>query len=420
MDYIKEGKVFRDEKGMAHKVVPLWQGKEIPFIKPPGRKPIRDDCKNPDRPKIPAEDWFLMFNQVCAIFAGKNYKPKKRKKKPAGPMDLFIPRIDLIQAEAIDLNIKITAHRLKHPAKTWREITLELIKKQINPPIKLQFLSIIERIWLKNLRNGGIKILTEGWLEIPRWKKEANEKPKLIPQKVNGINSALRMHDHILSKYNLGELPKINNIEEVIYQANELLTNWLETDLVARQKIQKKLAGVILRLEKCQNEFKVEVKEQAKKILPFKDASAKINPGAMAARTISALNQLAKRLNELQIVMPFIAMRKELLIFEKRRLAALIQKAANSLRLICRHPVFNNKRITEYEPKILITKINKTLNLLNTVLIFPYREQVEQAKLSLENAKKSMCSKQFSQAGNLLKTSLEILESKLWTNSISF
>ena len=410
MDYINGGKVFRDEKGMVFKVVPLWQGKEIPFIKPLGEKPIRDDLANPDRPKIPAKDWFLMFRQVCATFAGQAYKPKERK--PVKPINLFIPRLDLIQAEATDLNIRITANRLKHPAKTWNEIALELIKKQKNLPIRPQFLSIEERIWLENLKNGGIKILTEGWLEITRWEKQANKKPKLVPQKVKGINSALHMHDHILSKYNLGELPKISNIESVIYQANELLTNWLETDVVARQKIQKELAGVILQLEKCRNEFKMAVKEQAKKILPFKDASAKINPGAMAARTISALNRLAKRLNELQIVMPFIAMRKELLVFEKQRLDALILRATSSLRLICRHSVFNNKRIAEYEPKILIIKMNKTLSFLNTALIFPYREQAEQARLFLENAKESMRAKQFGQAENLLKTSLEILESK--------
>jgi len=411
MDYLEGGEVFR-EKDVVRKVVPLWRGEEIPFIKSLTGKPIRDDNKNPNRPRVPAKDWILMSKQVCAIFAGQDYKPKERKKEPVKPINLFIPSFDLIQTKAIDLNIKITAQRLKQPAKTWSAIALEVIKKQKNLPIRPNFLSTEERLWLKNLRNNGIRILTEGWLDISRWEKQADKKSKLIWQKVNGINAAIRLHDHILGRYNLDELPKIGNIEEIILRTNELLTGWLETNMVAKQKIQKELTGVILQLEKCRNEFKTEVKEQAKKILPFKDASDRINPGAMAARTIGALNRLTKRLSELGIVMPFIAMRKELLIFEKRRLDTLILKATKSLRLIRCHPVFNGKKIAEHEPKILIIRINKILSLLNTALISPCREQAEQAKLFLENAKKFIRSERFNQAGDLLKISLEILKSK--------
>ncbi len=413
MDYLKDGEVLRDKNGEVHRVAPLWQGKEVPFIKPPGKKPVRNDDGNPNRPRIPAKDWILMSEQVCAIFAGKNYKPRKTKKEPVKPLNLFIPRLNSIQARAVELNAEIIADRLKHPTKTWSAIAFELIKKQRDLPIKPNFLSSQERLWLENLRNSGIKILTEGWLEISRWEKQAGKKPKLILQKVKGINSALRLQDHILDKYNLGELLKISSIEEIIYRANELLIGWPETDIVARQKIQKELAKVILQLEKCRNEFKKEVKTQAIKILLFKDASGRINPGAMAARTMAALNRLTKRLNELQIIMPLIAMRKELLIFEKRRLENLILKAAKSLRLIRCHPVFSGKRIANYEPEILIIRINKTLSLLNTVLIFPYREQAEQARPFLENTKKLIRLKRFDQAKNFLDIALRILGDRL-------
>jgi len=425
MDYIKGGKVFRDKDETVVGVVVPWGWQDIPFIKLSGKKPVRNDYGNPNRPIIPREHWVPMHRQVCAIFSSQTCRKKgketvdKPAPKPVQLPEIVITKYGSIRKEANMLNKMIADYFTRHPSKNWDKSAFEVIKAGKNLPIRPYYLSEIEKQWLENLKNCGVKVLTEGWLNITRWDKQVGQKPRLVPRRVMGINSALRMQDHILDVYRLdkedglGELSKINSIQEIIYQAKDLLIDWQNAGPREKEKIQKQLALVILHLEKCRNEFKVNAKKQAKKALPLKDLLGRINPGAMAARTIAALNQLTKRLGQLQIIMPFIAMRKELLVLEKRRLDASVSKAVGKLRAVSRHPVFNGQGIAQHELRILAIEINKSMSFLNTAWISPYWEQANQAKLFLSNAKKFIHSKRFAEAGKTLNIALSILETDL-------
>ncbi len=165
--------------------------------------------------------------------------------------------------EAQEIHQEISLYR-QETSKSWTETAEEVIRNLDNSPIRWQYFSNQEKHWLDSFNKAGIKILTQGWLEIKRW-----HKGKIIWQKVYGLNSAVRMQqDHILDQYQLGrdsELDQLESIESVLYRANQLLTAWINATDKEKQSLQKKLAQVVLQLENCHNEFKVQVRDQIKK-----------------------------------------------------------------------------------------------------------------------------------------------------------
>jgi hypothetical protein len=286
----------------------------------------------------------------------------------------------------------------------------DIIKNEKSSPINLSKMLPDERKWCENMQNFGIRILKDGFVEVPRWEKSGKhaESPMRVRQKIDGINSAIRMQDNILDVYRSeekgpsSEFSKLESIQEIIEHANELLTSWQLARPEEKKELQIQLADVVLQLENCRNEFKVAVKDQSEKVMGFKDSLDRENPGALAARTVAALNSLAKRMNEMQLIMPIIALRKELLILEKRRSTGAINKSSAYLTGILRHSVFHehstkfpDSRINQNEVAELDKRIGKALHLLGTIHALPYSQQAEQARFSLMNkAKKYFSSKE--------------------------
>lgn len=283
-----------------------------------------------------------------------------------------------------------------------------VIKGGDNRPISLEQIPLEERQWYENMRGAGVRVLTDGFLEISRWDNTGRNfaKPKLVKQKVDGINSAIRMQDHILHGYRShdkgpdNEYSKIESIQEVIEYANDLLNKWGTANQETKQDMQWQLADVVLQLEKCRNEFKLEVKDQAEAVMSLKDSRNRENPSALAARTVAALNNLSKRINEMHLIMPQMALRKEVLLLEKRRVEGVLRKADARLSGVLHHAVFSKNakkapesRIRDYEIGELDNKIGQTLHLLGTVYVTPYFQRAEQVKFVLTTTKKSFKSK---------------------------
>lgn len=303
------------------------------------------------------------------------------------------------------------------------DVAHEVIKDGDNRPISLEQIPLEERQWYENMRDAGIRVLDGGFLEISRWDNTGKNfaKPKLMRQKIDGINSAIRMQDHILYGYrsegesHSSEYSKIESIEEVIEWANELLNRWDTAKQEDKKDLQRQLADVVLQLERCRNEFKVEAKEQAAAVMELKDSRGRENPSALAARTVAALNNLSKRINEMHEIMPQMALRKEVLLLEKRRVEGVLRKADARLSGVLHHAVFSKNakkspesRIKDYEVTELDSKIGQALHLLGTVYVAPYFQQAEQAKFSLlSKTKKSFRSK------NMLLANLDFVREAL-------
>ena len=350
---------------------------------------------------------------------------------------VLFPGQNKIEADAHRINEKVDEHYARPRTNKSRprdDVAHEIIKNERSSPIDLSKMPQDERKWCENMQGFGIRILRDGFVEIPRWEKSRKhaEDPMRVRQKVNGINSAIRMQDNILETYRseekepISEFSKLESIQEVIEHANELLTGWRMAKPEDKKGLQTQLADVVLQLENCRNEFKVAAKDQSEKVMELKDSLDRENPGALAARTVAALNSLAKRMNEMQLIMPIIALRKELLILEKRRSTGAINKSSAYLTGILRHSVFHDhptkspdSRINDNEVAELDKRIGKTLHLLGTVHALPYSQQAEQAKFHLFNtAKKYFASKKklianCGPAQEALEEAIAILKSNL-------
>lgn len=248
------------------------------------------------------------------------------------------------------------------------------------------FNDVFARQWQSSLQRAGLIVMTDGSLRISRWEKDKNGKLKKIPQKVAGFNTALRMQDDILRKYKTGdeekpaELNVLSSIEDVIEQANLILTSWKTTSPGEKEKMRDKLTQLILELEKCRNIFKVGCKKQINKAKEIEDDLGRINPGAMAARTVSALNYLSLRLAELGTIIPTIALRKEFLILEKRKQDLALQKAAFALRPIVR---YKNGYLQDYEKINLLNQVCLAGKQLSLATISPNFEIAGVARVFL-------------------------------------
>lgn len=318
-------------------------------------------------------------------------------------MPVSFPGQNKIEAEAHKINRAVDDY-YKRPrtnkSRSADEVAHEIIKKEKSAPIDLSKMPKGERQWYENMRNAGIRILDDGFVEIPRWEKTGKyaTSPLRIRQKVDGINSAIRMQDNILEIYrseekdHLSEFSKLESIQEVIEHANELLTSWRIAKPEDKKDLQMQLANVVLQLEHCRNEFKVAARDQSDKVMGLRDRLGRENPGALAARTVAALNSLAKRINEMQLIMPIMALRKEILILEKRRTDGALKRSAAYLTGVTRHAVFHEhpakppaSRINDNEVVELEKQIGRTLYLLDTIHVLPYSKQAEQAKFHLTN-----------------------------------
>jgi DNA-binding response OmpR family regulator len=128
----------------------------------------------------------------------------------------------------------------------------------------------------------------------------------------------------------------------------------------------------------------------------------------------------------MQLIMPLIALRKEMLILEKRRINSALRKSASQLQGVVNHFVFRDSakkspesRINDFEVDVLDRKIGMALHLLEKIHIAPYLQQAEQARLCILNkAKKYFRSRKqlinnLGPAREALAEAVKILESNV-------
>jgi hypothetical protein len=303
--------------------------------------------------------------------------------------------------EANAINRRVHKFFADHPRSRKSEATVadEIIKEEAVRYLPFSQVPEVLQPWYDNMGKAGVRILEDGFLEIRRWDGGPVVGGKRMPlrQTVDGLPSAIRMQEHILNGYHsdnterTDEYSKLESIQEVIEYAHELLNNWNSADETDRKILQMQLADVVLQLEKCRNEFKVETKDQAQAVMALRDSRGRENPGALAARTVAALNRLGERFEELHVIAPQIALRKEILELEERRIEGVLRKANSQLTVIGRHAVFAPQTVAgspvlirDYEVEVLKRKCNQVLYELSTIHISPYLQQARQAAFFIE------------------------------------
>jgi len=310
----------------------------------------------------------------------------------------------------------------KRNHKSAFEIADETIRAMPAQVITTKILSWIGlselKEWWYNLGLAKISVLAGGWVKIMRWEDASGQEPRPIPQKIYGIYSALRMLDkHILRQYKMirprGEIAKLEHYADVINQANLLLTNWGGASDNERRDIQHKLIELVLQLESCRNPHKKNIGKEVETVAQYQDARGRINPSAMAAKTVNALGQLAFRFEELHIIIPKMALKKELLTLEERRMSAAVKRAKTEISFMLKHRAFSGKSYQEPELAIMAERMNFVRKNLKGNLITPFREQSSQGRYYLEQAKGKLLKGDLVQTKKLLETVLNILKMDL-------
>ena len=307
------------------------------------------------------------------------------------------------QEEATRINNAVDEYHDTHPRtkKSASELAAEIIKEEA-APIPYRAIPEEQQDWQRNLNAAGVRALQDGFLAVTRWDNtgQYREKPKRLTQTVEDLPAAIRMQDHILNNYrgetkeSKSESTTLESIQEVIAHTNHLLNEWKVADADTKKELQTQLAEVVLQLEKCRNEFKVEARSQAEAVLPLKDSRGRENPSALAARTVGALNSLTERINQMRLIAPQIALRKEVLILEQRRQEKALRQAHSALSGVIRHRVFINKpnstpedRINGHEVTILDNKLGQALHELESVYAAPYQQIATQARFFISRIK---------------------------------
>ncbi len=354
--------VIRDKIGNVIKIIAQWEGIEVPWSKV-GKKIIADKKTFNPLPLPIRND---MRRQVRAIFncgINKKAEAKKNKKK------------------------------------------LQLISQK--------YLSKIDKTRLEILRKNGIEYLTRGWIRIRHW---TNVERNLIitPKIVKDINAAIRMQKkHILAGYKgnskqKGEIAELESIKKTIREVNDLFANWVKSDSQRPDIIQGKLATAFSRLINCHNELKIASADNIAEAIPLEDRLGRVNPGAKATITVAAINRLDDRSNQLRIIIPIIALRQELLIFEKNWMETQVKQACLYLKSVLHRPKdhFQN-RISDIDQKI-----NQSIYILDTMWPSPFFEKAQKSKDYLLEAKKYLQVKRTIEAKKIINSSIKILQAK--------
>jgi hypothetical protein len=310
--------------------------------------------------------------------------------------------------EAQNINERVDGFYEDHPRsrKSDNEIADEIIKKEAHSLFPYKEFSEPTREWLRSLSAAGIKILEDGFVETRRWDNTGENfgKPKQVLPRTDDIDAATRMQEHILESYiarhedkeNEDESTRLDSLEEVIEEAQKIFLDWKYAQPEQKEELKQKLADVMLSLERCRNEFKLKTKNQAQAVLPMKDSRGRDNPSALAARTVSVLNSLQDRLQEMHDIAPRVAFRKELLVIEKRRNESLCFKAGSKLKFVIRHVFFNKEAQTIKDSDVngLLGKVRESKELLTEVVVSPYKARRDQALFFIASLEDMMKSKE--------------------------
>jgi len=248
---------------------------------------------------------------------------------------------------------------------------------------------------LGTIMKNGICYLPKGWLRI-NYRIRQNGISTYSPRHPADIDAAIRMQQYALDGYKKGsesrraEFAELIEFREIIEKANRLLNEWKQASKTDKKIIIETLVYVVSCLEKCRNDFKIAARDQIEEVLPLTDSIGRENPGALAARTVAALNRLGGRFSEMRIIQPIVALRREVLFFEKNWFETQVRQIGIMLRSILNRPY---EKLLQNSVDI-DRRLGQSLYLAGILWVSPYFERAQLSKTFLLAAKKAIRSKQ--------------------------
>jgi hypothetical protein len=388
----REPEVIRSADGKVTKIIYNNFGK--PIIHEVANSELKRVDK--DGPSLSAEEYAKIKKQMMGILRGK----KKNKKIPTHRKKSQQFLID--EKEAYAIHAKIEDYRLRHKNASYSEAMKEVLRQEEQTEIAAGL-----HKWREHFLAAGIKFLGNGWVALSFWVEGTKRKVKRWKGLMD-IFSAIRSQEHTADFYTApdGEQKKIFTIKEVLGETNTLLTAWLKTNKAERANVGKKLFATLKLLDGCHNEYKKQVLEQLETIIGFRDNLGRINPGAMAAKTITTLVLIYRRSEEAEIIPAKTILRKKMLEWEKERLDVLFTFCAGQINLFSKHQAFFKGQLTATQATILDNKIKQIIEILNTAFSSPYWERSNAAKERLVIAQKAL------RSHNMAKARVNLLDAR--------
>ena len=229
------------------------------------------------------------------------------------------------------------------------------------------------------------------------------------------LPAAIRQQKHILGSYQhktgkrLGELSTVLNFQEMIGDILRWLISWKEAGHKKREQIEHEIARIVLQLDFASNYYKVEVRDRLVNIMSLEDALDRLNPPAMAANIVPILGLLAGRLEEIRAIVPVIALRYELLKFEKMVMDAEVKNALIKMKAMLRKTndeILKNKKNAQ-------TRITQTVFNLYRLHASPYYEARQLSINLLYQAKNFLNPQDINRARQRLKIVRHLLSNEL-------
>jgi len=389
----KEPEVIRDADGKVLKII--YNNFEKPIV----HEVINGKLKRIDKdgPSLSSEEYAKIKRQIMGILRGK----KKEKTTHTNPANKKKSKQFLTERkEAEDINDEIEKYIAKH-----KNISrTEAIKEVLRSMEQAEILPGLHK-WRAYFLATGIKLMENGLVATSFWTEKDGKKAKGW-QKFMDIFSAIRSQDHTTEFYISanGEQKKILSIREVTDKANKLLITYSCANQTERIAIQKQITETLKLLNGCRNEYKRQIEAQLETIVGLRDIKGRINPGAMAAKTIATLGLLYKRLETTKIILAKTILRKQMLEWEKERLDILFNFCANRITLQSRHEAFFGKKLVATQATIIDNKIKQIIDLLGTAFSSPYWERSNAAKERLNDARQAL------KLNNMAKTRTKLLD----------
>lgn len=341
--------IIRDENGVVTKVTTEFEGKKISFLFKAGQA-IRETYKE----NVPQEHFFAMRRQALAIHLSSLKKIPIRKR---------------------------SIHQNR-----WLEEERRRLK-------------ILEKIWCYVMPDGTLNITRMDFCPKTGTKKEI-EMPYL------DIETAIRAQNHILEKYfgrenleKIGELDRLNFYRSVIQEAHTLFLDWQAVTSEDIKRVKTDLTKAQLDLQQCREQIKVTIRELLKKIGKMEDSLGRKNPGALAARSISAKTKNTTREKSIKRIAIFAASRRQTLFLEKKQIELNIAQAIFIL-----NAMLNSSDIFFQNQRAFSRRLNQALYFLQSVWVEPFSTPAKKAHEFLLQAKKENPRRNIKNAIKLLQS----------------
>ncbi|MBU1110422.1 hypothetical protein KKB83_02305 [Patescibacteria group bacterium] len=243
-----------------------------------------------------------------------------------------------------------------------------------------------------SLAAAGVRPARDGRVVISRWFPTAHSWwRRLGSQIVEDLPAAIRMQEHIESKYEAREILQIAAFISTAHDIEARLWRWKELSGAERDQIKTDFARLAQRFGTFQNEWKLRAGGHFDKAKSLIDSLGRTNPPSRAIMARAAVCNLCQRLeNQISIIRGKIAARKKALQIEQERIRKVIRQTTGAVNSMLNTSLFRTLRGSQGQGRGATRRISQLVSDLGTIKFKPYLQSRVEAANALLAAQKAI------------------------------